>query len=525
MKINYAIGSIFHIAKADFLQRVRSYYFLIALGVCVFIMYTFIPPLDAGYKILSLGNYRGFYNSAWIGTMVAMCAPFYGLICFYLVNNSVQRDIDTGVGQIISTTRISKLQYLFGKLISNFTVLMIIVLLMAIMTVAMFLFRGETKHVEFGKLLLPLVIFTVPTMFIIAALALFFDSLSGLSRGFINIAFFLLWILMLSKSSAIDVFGFNSGMTELKRLVYTMHSDWNGGYVVGIGYIGSSNELKVFTLESIILSSSILLNRIFWMAVSFGLVLSGSLVFNRFDTSKIKVRKQRTRRFAGEKRTPVYNNIIISRIKYHDLPVAKARFSYFSLIMVEIKLMLRGKSTLWLIISSGLFIASVFTPMNFAYKIALPLLWFFQILNVSQLGTREITHRCHEYIFSTAYPLTRQLPATLAAASVVMLLLAMPVGLRVLLSGNLYSVYAISVGALFIPALAIASGILTGSSKLFEVIFTIMVYGILNNVPFFDFIGAIEKSGEMGMAHYILAITSGLIILAFSGRKRQITYI
>jgi hypothetical protein len=106
-----------------------------------------------------------------------------------------------------------------------------------------------------------------------------------------------------------------------------------------------------------------------------------------------------------------------------------------------------------------------------------------------------------------------------------MLSLAMPVLLRLLLTGNHYGVYAIATGALFVPAFAIASGILTGGSKLFEVIFTVMVYGILNKVPFFDFVGAIETSRPLGVAHYLLAITLILIILAFSGRKLQIRHV
>ena len=166
MNSEYIFDSICHIVKADFLQRIRSYYFLIAIGVCTFIIYSFVPPIDAGYTMVSLGNYRGFYNSAWIGSMVAMCVPFFVLIGFYLVNNTVQRDIDTGVGQIIATTRISKVQYLSGKLISNFAVLMLMLLVIVFMTVVMFLVRGETSKLELGRLLFPLLILTTPAMFL-----------------------------------------------------------------------------------------------------------------------------------------------------------------------------------------------------------------------------------------------------------------------------------------------------------------------------------------------------------------------
>jgi hypothetical protein len=78
---------------------------------------------------------------------------------------------------------------------------------------------------------------------------------------------------------------------------------------------------------------------------------------------------------------------------------------------------------------------------------------------------------------------------------------------------------------LFIPAFAIASGILTGGSKFLDVIFTIMVYGILNSIPFLDFIGAIKGSGEPRIAHYFLTITIMLVFKIFAVRAKQIRHI
>ena len=327
MKINYKIGSIYHIAKADFLERVRSYYFLIALGICIFMIYSFVPPLDAGYRIISLGNYRGFYNSAWIGGMVAMCVPFFALVNFYVVNYSVKRDIDTGVGQIIATTRISRLQYLTGKLFSNFSVLLLITLLIAIMTIVMFFIRGETRQLEIGKLLLPLFIFLVPAMFIIAALALFFDSMTILSRGAINIFYFFLWILLISSSIwtyPIDVFGMSTGMNELKHSISAVHPDWSGGFGMGINISGPVIGKKVFIWEGFNWSSSIILNRTYWMSAAFGLVLLVSLGFNRFDTSKIRERKQRNSWFFKKKPAIINDYSTSSQIRYRDLPPAEA---------------------------------------------------------------------------------------------------------------------------------------------------------------------------------------------------------
>ena len=95
-----------------------------------------------------------------------------------MVNNSLKRDVDTGLGQIIATTQISKLGYLTGKLLSNFAVLLSTVLVIAVMTIVMFLIRGETQELELWKLLSSLLILTVPAMFFVAALANLFLGIS-----------------------------------------------------------------------------------------------------------------------------------------------------------------------------------------------------------------------------------------------------------------------------------------------------------------------------------------------------------
>lgn len=525
MGYNSEITSVYHISKADFLQRIRGYNFLISVGVCIFIVYSFVPPPDAGYRIVSLGNYRGFYNSAWVGSMVAMCVPFFTLFGFYLISDAVKRDIDTGVGQIIATTPVTKVQYLTGKFLSNFAVLMLMLTVIAVMTVVMFVIRGETSLIQPGHLLLPLLLLTVPAMFILASIALFFDSFTGLSRGFINIAFFFLWIFLVSSaiwSPFTDVFGLNTCKNEITSQVAELKPDWNGDFGTGIMITGSHAGTKIFTWEGMHWSAGIILQRIFWMAMAFGLVLLSSFGFNRFDTRESKDMTRdhwwvfRKKLITNEAETAPIT------IRYVDLPLIEPDFSFLSLVKAELRLMLNGSSRLWMIITSGLFIASVFTPLQIAWKYILPLLWFMQVLKLSKTGSREIVNRCNEYIFATARPLSRQLPATFSAATMIIFTLALPVFIRVGLSGDSYGIYAIATGAFFVPALALATGIFTGGSKLFEVAFTIMVYGILNGIPYIDFTGAVTGSRSIGITHYFLALTIILIILGFIRRKKQL---
>lgn len=527
MLTDYAMKSIWHIAKADFLQRVRSRYFLIGIGVCIFIIYSFVPPIGAGYTIVSLGNYRGLYNPAWIGGMVAMCVPFFTLIGFYIINNAVKRDVDTGVGQIIATTRLGSMQYLSGKFLSNFAVLLLMVAVIAVMTVVMFFARGETSDPEFGNLLLPLFILTVPSMFILSAIALFFESTHRFSRGFINIAYFFFWVFLVSSSlwsQYTDVYGVNTCILQIKDSIAAAHADWNGAFGTGIIITDSTGITKLFTWDGMNWTAGIILQRVFWMCASFGPVVLSSLWFGRFDTPETTEKKKGKSWFAKEKQTEIISGDMPLHIKYRELPSATASFSFIALTSAELHLMLRGRSLLWLVFTAGFWIASAFAPMEFAHRYALPVLWFLQIMIISNLGSRETTNRCNEYIFSCAYPLRRQLPSSLSAAALITMSAALPILIRLFAGGDYYGVYAVISGALFIPAFAMASGIITGGSKLFEVVFTIMTYCALNGIPVFDLSGFLKESHALGLAHYVMMITVALTIAAFTGRKIQISH-
>lgn len=93
------VRAVFHLMPADFLERSRRYSFLITLGLTIFVVYLYVPPSSANYLTLGLGNYRGVYNSAWVGGAVAvLCSALLSLPAFYLVKNAIERDEQTRVG-------------------------------------------------------------------------------------------------------------------------------------------------------------------------------------------------------------------------------------------------------------------------------------------------------------------------------------------------------------------------------------------------------------------------------------------
>ena len=171
---------VYAIARADFLERVRRYSYLVTLLFAVYLGYA----AGTGQISLRLGNYRGLYTSAWIGAMVSLVTTtFVSLVGFYIVKNAVDRDRQTRVGEILAATPLNKASYLLGKFLSNFAVLLSMVVVLAIAAVAIQLLAAEDPTFHAPALLLPFLFLTLPAIAITAAIALLFETFSFLRGG------------------------------------------------------------------------------------------------------------------------------------------------------------------------------------------------------------------------------------------------------------------------------------------------------------------------------------------------------
>ena len=139
------VGIIYHLARADFLERVRRYSFLVMLLLAAFLGY----QVAIGNITVQLGEYRGEFNSAWVGSMMSLMTTFFvGWFGFYLVKGSVARDRETGVGQIMATTPLTRPLYTFGKWLSNFSVLLAMVIVLALASIPIQLLAGENIQIR-----------------------------------------------------------------------------------------------------------------------------------------------------------------------------------------------------------------------------------------------------------------------------------------------------------------------------------------------------------------------------------------
>jgi hypothetical protein len=71
---------------------------------------------------------------------------------------------------------------------------------------------------------------------------------------------------------------------------------------------------------------------------------------------------------------------------------------------------------------------------------------------------------------------------------------------------------------IFIPSLALACGVLTGSNKAFEVLYVLWMYMILQRVSAFDFIGITPASPY----NIYIPLAFGLVAISIIARQVQL---
>lgn len=96
------------------------------------------------------------------------------------------------------------------------------------------------------------------------------------------------------------------------------------------------------------------------------------------------------------------------------------------------------------------------------------------------------------------------------------------VGINLVLARDWLYLTAWSMGAFFIPTLALALDVWSGTNKLFEIVYMLWWYaGPVNGMETLDFMGASSNLRASNVLTYGL-LTVTLFVLAVPGRQRQI---
>lgn len=517
---------LWHLLRADFLERVRRYGFLVTLAFAGWLGYL----VSVGSIGLWIGDARGVYDSAWVGALTALVInTFLSLAGFYVVKGSVERDRATGVGQILASTPLSRPIYTLGKTASNLAVLGAMVAVLAAFAVAAQLLAGEDAHVRLWPLLSPFLLLALPVMALVAALAVLFETLPGLRGGAGNVAWFFLWAAILavplaSRGKIPDVMATTYVAGDMQQEVKTRFGVEDRDFLLGARSDGV--EARVFRWQGMDWTSDLLLGRLSLFGVAAGLALLAALFFDRFDPAATRAsapaRKKKRRGAAvldEEGGQEVALPAPAQPATLTPLAGGVGGLRFFGLLRAELRLALQGQPWWWYAAAAGLVIAGLAAPIEAVRRAVLPLAWIWPILVWSPLGNRESRFGTGEILFSAPRPLGRQLPAAWTAGVLVAMAIGGGVAVRHLMTGDLRALGAWAVGAMFIPMLALALGVWSGSGKLFEALYLVLWYvGPMNRTPHLDYLGSTGQGRPLAW----LAATAVLAAVAVAGRRRQL---
>ena len=411
-----AIRTIYPIARADFLERIRQYVFLVILGLTLLAAYYFVPPGEAGYATLYLDGYRGIYNSAWIGSSVAISTTLLlALFGFYLVKNSIQRDEITGVGQIIASSSVKKRYYLLGKLISNFAVLSTMTGAVMAASLIMQWVRGEERAIDWWPLVSPFLFLTLPIMSVVAALAVLFETNRLLKGTLGNVLYFVLY-LGFTAGASVMVFGPSLIISAMQKDLLAVSPELSGSY--GVGILLLEQPLRLFEWQGVKWTWALVLQQFSLYLAALVLIPVASVLFHGFREADYRTRRHANRR-KGQTEAVIPGQDFQSEEERSDsrvhvtiLSSVAVRDSFTALVLAEWRLMMKSASPVWLAMAAGLFILGLAVPAAASAEWMIwPVTWLWPLVLWSGMGSREARCGVQYLVASSPRYATRQLSA------------------------------------------------------------------------------------------------------------------
>ncbi|SHE96703.1 hypothetical protein [Streptoalloteichus hindustanus] len=512
-----AVGGL---ALGDFRDRVRRPAYVVILLAAVALGYFATPGVDAHWVIMQVGEYRGVYNSAYVGMVTALASALWlTLGGFYVVRNAIARDESTRVGLALAATPLRTPVYLAAKFLSNVMVLGSMVGALAVTALVMQLARGESTVVDPVALLSPFVLIAMPLVTATAGAALFFELVPGLRTGVGNIVWFFCWSVfaLLGQSPKFPLGGIGVHAV-VRSLVSEMEAQGldltSGDFSLGLTYL--EDPLKTFVWNGFTPSADFVVSRLGLVGLAVVLALLPALWFGRFDPART-LRIWPGTPAPGDAPATEAAPASLVRLEHSPDYVADAPRlprsavvaggSFARLLWGELRILVQGVRPWWW--GGAVFIAATSTlaPATNITRVMLPVAWLWPVLIWSRLGTQRHEHGVSALL--GAYPTARQRLiaewlsgfALTAAVGIVPLLKMMSIS-------DWAGVAAWTAGAVFIPSLALLLGSLSRTHRLFQAVYLPVWYGAVNGLPVLDFMGVIRVDGEP--AGLPLAVVVGL---------------
>ena len=323
-----------------------------------------------------------------------------------------------------------------------------------------------------------------------------------------------------------DPLGFGAVSGAMTSDLVAQHPQVSGA-TISAGLTVQEGSLKTFDFSGFDITASLLAWRLVLLLIAVGLALSVALWFKRFDPS----RKGST--IAGAGSGTAGSEALVTSKAPNDLAAARAtddpivfaasvlpqtpatRGNTFGRLFVgELRVLLRGVSRWWLFGALALTVTSLLVrPEQLVAFPMLPLAWIWPVLIWSRLGTQQREHDVHLLVDSGPSRRRRLMAEWLAGLSLAAFAGVGPL-LRMWFAADEAGIAAWFGGLLFIPALALALGVLSRSGRLFQIVYLLLWYTVMNSTASVDFMGAVREAGQpVGPGPLLVSATAAILLV------------
>jgi ABC-type transport system involved in multi-copper enzyme maturation permease subunit len=519
---------VFTVALADVRERSRT-----SKLVLIPVVLAYFAKLVTVDSLLVIGDaYTGVPTSAWYAGLVAGIGTTVLLLFGYpLVSDSIDRDRTTNVAELVATAPLSNSSYIVGKWVSNLALLAVVTALLFGATAASFLLQG-TGSFDPIAMAAPFVLLTLPTMAVVAAAGVCFETLRPLRGTGGTALYFLLAlagiIISVPPQPPLDLTGLAFLRQSMASSITAQYPSFEGP-IAAFAYTNSEAGLRTFRWSGLSLDPA-LASRLPILGIAGGLLGVSVLSFNRFDetqTWSLGILQGDQSSAEGESNSSLDQAANpLSSDPDGDVSLAPMTANGFRLrqaFIAEFKMAVRGQRRLWYVGWIATLVGTAVVPFDDLQSLVVPVALLLPLPVWSQLGAREQIHRTEELVFANSDPLRLLAVSYLVSVGIGWSVIG-PALVRYVLAGSVAGLLSAVTAVLFLPAAALALGVWSGRPSLFEVGYLAAWYlGPMNGLELLDYADATQVSSSITLQIAYLVGATVAIAIAVIGRKRQVT--
>ncbi|HIT89441.1 MAG TPA: hypothetical protein IAC41_03360 [Candidatus Merdenecus merdavium] len=462
---------IYGIAKADFLERRRRFSFIIMIAVAVISIFFFVPNPEASVSSITINpnEFAQMSDISWILFATSICVGvFFPIVGGTYIKNGVETDRKYGLSDLAQTSGIKKSEYIFGKILANFFILLVllIVLFLGSLFMSVIKFPGERIPV---KMLWVVVIGSLPNLIFCATVATGLEIIP-IFKGNIgrNVGTILLFSIMIANivsavmkpiswiGEIFDITNLAWSIQNIEDIVFPISGKHADVAVLSGGIANhSDSSLPALILDDIGFSKEFVVGKVFilFLCCIVAMILSSWA----FDEKRVYKSKKAKELNPDRKALKIRNSV--SR---------------------ELGMRCRNISLSWKVVLTLLWALIFLCQSKTGYSIVFPLLCIGCTPLFADIGCREYQCGMNTVLSITNTRFVKQLVGEWVSAFIIFLVMVSPL-LFGFIKENEWDKGIGYIGlSILIPSLAAILGEYTEGSRAFELIFIVICYTMLN---------------------------------------------